>query len=178
MSELIKKYSKRGSADLQKAVASPKRTAEEIEKSIPTWMRKKLIRYHDNLLGMIALERGNLQESMALLRRAAQTLYYPEENFDQIQAYFRFTLAQALYRGGDLFGAREELEKILSLHLGRIGDGDFYARSLFILGKIFEQQGQKEKAIEHLQHLIELWKDADLGMKEVEDARALLASLT
>jgi serine/threonine protein kinase/predicted Zn-dependent protease len=154
------------------------RIAEEIEKSIPTWMHKKLIRYHDHLLGMIALERGNLQESMTHLRRAAQTLYYPEENFAQIQPYFRFTLAQALYRGGDLFGAREELEKILSLHLGRIGDGDFYARSLYILGKIFDKQGQKEKAIEHLQHFLDLWKDADPGRKEVDDARALLASLT
>jgi tetratricopeptide (TPR) repeat protein len=151
--------------------------AEEIQKSTPAWMHKKLIRYHDHLLGMIALERGDIQESMTHLRRAAQALYYPEENFTQIQAYFRFTLAQALYRGGDLFGAREELEKVISLHLGRIGDGDLYAKSLYTLGKIFDQQDQKEQAIEHLQRFLDLWKDADPGTKEVEDARALLTSL-
>jgi tetratricopeptide (TPR) repeat protein len=153
------------------------RIAEEIKKSIPAWMHKKLIRYYDHLLGMIAFERGNFSESIQKLSQAAQSLYAPEDNFSRIQAYFIFTLAQAYYKAGNLFSAQGEFEKILSLHLGRIGDGDLYARSLYSLGKIFEQQNQKEKAIEHFQRFLDLWKDADPGIPEVDDTKARLATL-
>jgi len=153
------------------------RMAEEIKKSIPTWMHKKLIKYHDHLLGMIAFEKENFSESIQKLSQAAQSLYAPEDNFPRIQAYFIFTLAQAYTKAGNLFSAQGEFEKILSLHLGRIGDGDFYAKSLYTLGKIFEQQGQKEKAIELFQRFLDLWKDADPGMAEVDDAKSRLTAL-
>jgi tetratricopeptide (TPR) repeat protein len=153
------------------------RMAEEIKKSIPTWMHKKLIKFHDHLLGMIAFERGNFSESIQKLCQAVQSLYAPEDNFPRIQAYFIFALAQAYYEAENLFSAQGEFEKILSLHLGRIGDGDIYAISLYSLGKIFEQQGQKERAIEHFERFLDLWKNADPGMPEVDDAKARLAAL-
>ena len=104
-------------------------------------------------------------------------MYAPEDNFPRIQAYFIFTLAQAYYKAGNLFNAQGEFEKILSLNLGRIGDGDFYARSLYTLGKIFEQQDQKEKAIEYYERFLGLWKDADPELAEVDDAKMRLAAI-
>jgi len=153
------------------------RIAEEIKKSIPTWMHKKLIKFHDHLLGMIAFERGNFSESIQKLSQAVQSLYAPEDNFPRIQAYFIFTLAQAYYKAGNLFSAQGEFEKILSFHLGRIGDGEIFAKSLYTLGKIFEQQGQNEKAIEHFERFLDLWKDADPGIPEIDDAKARFAAL-
>jgi len=44
-----------------------------------------------------------------------------------------------------------------------------------MLGKIFEQKGWKGKAIEHYEKFLDLWKDADPGIAEVEDARKRLA---
>ncbi len=148
--------------------------AEEIKRSIPIWMHKKLIRYHDHLLGMIAFEKGNFPDSIQKLSRAIQSLYAPEDNFPRIQAYFLFTLAQAYNRAGNLSRAQEEYEKVLALHLGRIDGGDFYAKSLYELGKIFEQQGQKEMSIAHFQRFLDLWKNADPGLPEVADARIRL----
>ena len=153
------------------------RIAEEIKKSIQPWMYKKLIRYHNHLLGMIAFERGNFSESIPDLRRAVLSLYSPEDNLPRIQALFIFTLAKAYYQTGNMYDAQQEFEKIPSLYLGRIGDGDFYARSLYMLGKISEQTGQKEKAAEYFERFLNLWKDADPGMAEVEDAQARLAVL-
>jgi DNA-binding SARP family transcriptional activator len=39
------------------------------------------------------------------------------------------------------------------------------------LGKIYEQKGYKAKAIEHYEKFLTLWKDADPGIAEVDDAR-------
>ncbi|MCK4787307.1 MAG: hypothetical protein KAV87_26345 [Desulfobacteraceae bacterium] len=42
------------------------------------------------------------------------------------------------------------------------------------VGKIYEQ---KVKAIKHYEKFLDLWKDADPGIAEVEDARKRLAGL-
>jgi len=46
-----------------------------------------------------------------------------------------------------------------------------------MLGKIHEQMGDTAKAIEHYEKFLTLWKDADPGFPEVEEARKRLAGL-
>jgi hypothetical protein len=60
---------------------------------------------------------------------------------------------------------------------GRLSYGDLYAKSFYMIGKIFEQQGNTAKAIEHYEKFLDLWKDADPGIVEVEDAKKRLAAL-
>ncbi len=44
-------------------------------------------------------------------------------------------------------------------------------------GKIYEEKGWKGKAIEHYEKFLDLWKNADPGIAEVEDAEKRLAGL-
>jgi len=94
-----------------------------------------------------------------------------------LHALFIEGLAEAYYKSGDLNKAREEYKRITALTAGRLYFGDIYAKSFYMLGKIYEQQGNKTKAIEYYEKFLNLWKDADPGIAEVEDARKRLAEL-
>ena len=90
---------------------------------------------------------------------------------------FIYPLGSAYFKSGNLDKALEQYEKIIALTTGRMWWGDLYAKSFYMLGKIYEQQGSTTKAIEHYEKFLDLWKDADPGIAEVEDARKRLTAL-
>ena len=55
--------------------------------------------------------------------------------------------------------------------------GDYYAKSLYMLGKIHEIKNKKRKAIEYYEKFLDLWKDADDGLQEVDDTNKRFAEL-
>ena len=86
-------------------------------------------------------------------------------------------LAWAYLKMGNLHKAIEVYDRITTLKSGRFEYSDIYAKSFYMIGKIYEQQGKKAKAIEHYERFLQLWKDADPGIVEVGDARERLAGL-
>ena len=91
--------------------------------------------------------------------------------------FFKDILARAYHQKGDVDRAIAEYEKLVTF--------DPNSRSRFLvhpvlhyrLAKLYEQKGLKGKAIEQYQKFLDLWKDADQGLPEVEDARKRLARL-
>ena len=73
--------------------------------------------------------------------------------------------------------ARAEFEKITLLTTGRFFTGDLYAKSFYWLGKIAEEQRDKRRAAENYGKFLDLWKDADPGQPEIDDAKARLTAL-
>jgi tetratricopeptide (TPR) repeat protein len=155
-------------------IAEAERTAGELKALIETGLNKKAIRLYDHLMGAVELARDNTPKALEYLERAVQSLPYGPFEKD---AMLIDTLAEAYFRAGDLKRAREQYERITSLTTGRFSYGDLYARSFYHLGQIDEKIGDKAKARENYRKFLDLWKDADPGRPEVEDAKKRLAAL-
>lgn len=55
--------------------------------------------------------------------------------------------------------------------------GIWAVKAGYVLGLAYEKSGWRSKAIEQNQEFLEIWKDADPGIPEVEDAKERLNRL-
>jgi serine/threonine protein kinase/lipopolysaccharide biosynthesis regulator YciM len=152
------------------------KAAEEIKKTMEKAPRLIFQVLYFNLLGRMESNEGNFSEAIELLKKALSLNPF-EIDVNQFHALVIESLASAYFKKRDLDNAQVEYEKILSLTEGRAAFGDIYAKSFYMLGKIFEQQGDTAKAIEHYEKFLDLWKDADPRIAEVDDARERLVGL-
>jgi tetratricopeptide (TPR) repeat protein len=162
------------------SLALAQKTAEELKELIEKGLNTKAMRYYDHLMGTIELKRNNVSESLEYFREALSLLSYQSQSeisYANAYALFHDSIASAYYLAGDFEKAREKYETITALTLGRMYYGDVYAKSFYMLGRIFEQQGNTAKAIEHYEKFLNLWKDADPGIAEIEDSKSRLAEL-
>jgi tetratricopeptide (TPR) repeat protein len=158
------------SGSLEKA----KKAADKIKSLVEKGLYMKQIRYFDHLMGEMELKRENFSQSVEHFESALSLAPYDPLNK---YAIFMNSLAFAYYRKGDFEKAQEEYEKITLSTYGRRSYGDIYAKSFYMLGKIYEQQGNTVKAIGHHERFLDLWKEADSGIAEVEGARKRLGKL-
>jgi serine/threonine protein kinase/tetratricopeptide (TPR) repeat protein len=159
-----------------KNVPEAEKAAAELKAVNARGMRKDVdIRIYDHLMGRIELEKKNYSGAIERLKKAMDSLPYGPLETD---ASYVDSLALAYFRAGDLAKAQSEYERITTLTIGRLDYGDVYAKSFYMLGRIFEQKGDKVKARGNYRKFLDLWKDADPGQPEVEDATKRLAGLT
>jgi serine/threonine protein kinase/Flp pilus assembly protein TadD len=144
--------------------------AEELEDLCQKSLNKRIIRLYHHLEGMIALENGDYDSAVESIEKALSLdPNYYKSNMD--------LLAMAYYRSGNLDKAITEYEKITNCPSGIRTYADVYVKSFYMLGKIYEKQGDTTEAVEHYEKFLDLWKDSDPGFPEVEDARTRLAEL-
>jgi len=155
-------------------VSEAEKTANQLKELIEAGMNKRIIRLYYHLKGDIELQKGNHSQAVDFSQQALDLLGYGPLTID---AGYINTLALAYYRSGELNQALSEYERITSLIDGRLERGDIYAKSFYMLGKIYEQQGDTAKAKENYEKFLVLWKDADPGFPEVADAKERVAAL-
>jgi tetratricopeptide (TPR) repeat protein len=158
------------------SIDDAQRTADELKNFIEKGEYKKIIRLYYNLMGLIESKRENLTLAIEYFERAIAFL--PSEGFFGYgTAMYLDSLALAYYKMKDLENAKDQYEKITNLTTGRLDYGDIFAKSFYMLGKIYEQQGETTTAIEHYEKFLSFWKDADPGIAKVQDARKRLKGI-
>ena len=73
---------------------------------------------------------------------------------------------------GDYQKALETARRMQRFHTYYATRAMQYPRSFYLMGQIYEQQGDRKLAIENYGKFLDLWKDADEGLPELIDAKA------
>ena len=128
------------------------------------------------LKGMADLIEAKYDTATELLNRAWDK-QLRERSLNDQHIVFLYYLGEAQYLGGNLEAARQTYEKAVNLTTGKLYWGDLWPKSHLRLGEVYEKLGNRSKAIEHTEKFLEMWKDADPGLPEVEDARKRLAGM-
>ena len=119
--------------------------------------------------GCLNLAKGNPEEAVVDLEKADQII---------IEFYIRYLLCQAYLEADKVGEAVTGLEKMLSKYTaGRAGIATWGVKAHYLLGLAYEKSGWNSKAIEKYQEFLDVWKDADPGIPEVEDAKDRVARL-
>jgi len=136
---------------------------------------------HDYLHSLILLEEGSADEAIALIEKMPP----PKVSFSSIVSFVRRNLpfdddlfALAFLKKGEMNKAIAEYERMTSLNLEIGLDRPIiHPLSRYRLAKLYEETGQKEKAIEQYAKALETWKTSEEGLFEVGDARERLENL-
>jgi serine/threonine protein kinase/Tfp pilus assembly protein PilF len=158
------------------------RTADELKAAIEGWAHPKEIRRYHHLMGLIELDRKKYPEAIEHLGTALALLPFEcsswvEGHTQNNHALYMDSLALAYYRSGDLVKATEYYEKLAMLTTGRLYFGGIYAKSFYMLGRIYQRLGDNTKAEANYNKFLVLWFNADTGIFEVSDAQKRLSGL-
>jgi len=92
-------------------------------------------------------------------------------------AIILYGAARALEKTGQSAATLDHYLKLIGLNGGRLRHPDLFALSHHQIGRIKQAQYDVDGARESYSKFLDLWKDADPGLPEVEDAKKRLAAL-
>lgn len=153
--------------DLKKVVQSGKEPLRQIE--------------YDYSVALLAYAEGNFDLALEQFQKALQPVYPNHAP----QFYYALTLLKL----GRLSEAIPELQRTTwwsPISTGNISLTFFptwvywpiaSVKAHYWLGVAYQQQGEKVKALKEYEKFLEIWKEADPGIKEIEDAKQRLAKL-
>lgn len=171
-----------GLLDVKKGETEAAKTRlAEIARLQPEYYQEQ-IRYYEAILGAeISIAEGSPDKAVDLMKTAkAHIVNYI--NYPSYQAQFNFpaqkdVLARAYLAVGERDKAIEEYERIATFDPLEKSSFLIYPLYNYRLARLYDEKGLKAKALKRYARFLDLWKGADHGIPEVEDARNRLAEL-
>ncbi len=119
--------------------------------------------------GCIDLEKGDYEASVVAFEKAAE---------GATSFHRRYMLGRAYLESGRLGEAVTTFEEALTRYdSSRTLTPILTVHAYYLLGLAYEKSGWNNKAIENYEEFLDIWKDADPGIQEIEDARQRLTRL-
>ena len=129
----------------------------------------------------VLLAEGSPDRAISAFQMVTQPKAPPlSETFNTISyntPFFKDVVARAYRRKGDVERAIAEYEKLIAFDPQSPAQFLAHPELHYRLAKLYEEKGLKDKALGQYGKFLELWKDADPGLPEVEDAKRRLAGL-
>lgn len=138
---------------------------------------KRMRRQHLFFRGMMEFEKGRTREALALFNEAA-ALRVRRDGLDFRTLLLDYYIGLTRERAGDPAGAAAAFEAIIHAPGDPLSFGGLYAKGVIGLARVEEKLAQPAAALEHYRLFLELWKDADPGRPEVEEAGNRVQALT
>jgi serine/threonine protein kinase/Tfp pilus assembly protein PilF len=129
--------------------------------------------YYDLLQGKQLLAEGYFEKAITGLEKASPLGKPPFiENILRYNIPFlKDVLARAYQKKGELDKAIAEYKRLITFDPKREERTLIHPKYHYRLAKLYEQKGWEGKAIEHYEKFLDLWKDADPGIAEIDDAK-------
>jgi serine/threonine protein kinase/lipopolysaccharide biosynthesis regulator YciM len=148
-------------------------TAAALKGMIEQQMNKRIMFTYFHLLGLISHEKKEYSRALEYYKKGLSLTHATS----YMQFVFSNAMGSTFFEKKDFKNALTQYERVTQLPIGRHRNAGVYAKAFYQLGKIYEQTGQKAKAIDNYYKFIELWKNCDpLFQPLVEDARKRIVS--
>ncbi len=142
--------------------------------------KSQTIFFYNLLSAEMFLAEGEVEKAIAVMEKTAVP-EMPNMHIDSLGYYntplLRDVLARAYVKKGDRDKAIAEYERLVTFNPKskdlRLINPIYH----YYLARLYDEKGLKDKARQECEKFLDLWKDADPGRPEVEDAKKRVANL-
>ena len=126
------------------------------------------------------MTKGAFQDAILILEELLQNRisfsWYSQNNQAVRFLFTREALARAYEQRGEVYKAISVFEKVI-LSPVKEHPEMIYPKYHYRLARLYEKSGRTSDAVSHYEKFFDLWKDADPGIPEVEDAKKRVTGL-